>query len=43
MPESILDYDSQASAPHAHICTNPRHAPARTWTCTTPNCLQSYG
>jgi hypothetical protein len=40
--ETILDYDAQPSPAHQHICTNPRHTPARTWTCTTPNCLNIY-
>lgn len=40
MPEQILDYDSQASPAHQHLCTNPRHVPPRTWTCTRPHCIQ---
>jgi hypothetical protein len=41
--EILVDYDSQASPAHQHICLNPRHVTPRTWTCTTPNCLQIYG
>jgi hypothetical protein len=39
MPELVTNYDQRAPDPHLHICTNPAHAPARTWTCSVANCL----
>jgi hypothetical protein len=42
MPESIINYDSQASPAHTHVCTNPQHTPVRVWTCTQANCLRIH-
>jgi hypothetical protein len=43
MPELILDYDRPNAnvSPHQHVCTNPRHTPARVWTYTQSNCLRT--
>jgi hypothetical protein len=42
MVEQIIDYDSQASPAHTHLCLSPRHATPYTWTCTTPHCIGTY-
>jgi hypothetical protein len=36
----VLVIDNSPSAPHTHICGNPKHDPARQWICTQQRCIR---